>query len=385
MSKSLSIFSSEFITNLLPDNISDKLSQLGSLNLFEIVFPWAVFFVIFSIAMYLLRIQKNHIVRTSLYFVILYSFFRVCFFENPASWMLYKRLLTWQEIGFREVTVIDQNLRRFIVPPGDLEYLAIGSSQTGAIYSEYASSHRNFYKIEYSGMGPLDYYLYAEFIKKIKPKTLLLYLSGFDFGREISTETMIYAPSQSLLNHYFLINTLGKEIGLSKAIHLSAKMLFADFLPEYKNQFLFKGLRDKLLRKHLLLKTEEQRFLKKSNNEKMIEQVNILRRTLSEKPVELNFYIFERFLSSMVESGIKLVIVEGQYHPDAYSEKNLALERIVSERMMNLSKKYNFIYIPKDKLPALTSADFTDGYHINKTGSDKIIVNLLPAIIQQTH
>ena len=364
----------------MPHSISEKLNQLGTLNFYEIIFPWVIILIIFSVSLYALKNTKNKLLRLGVFIVIFYSLTRVILFENPAAWMGYRYSLTWKEIGFREATIIDQNLRRYISPPQNLKYLAIGSSQTGAVFSDYAQKHRDFYKIEYSGMGPLDYYLYSELVKQIKPKTLILFLSEFDFGRDIVKETMVFAPHQSLSKHYFLIDILSNELGTSSAIHLSIKMLLADLFPEYKYQFLFKGLRDKLLNKHFLLKTQEQAFSSHSAQDKATEQVDILLRTLNKKPIDLNFRIYEQFLLRVLNSDIKLVVVEGQYHPGAYSVKNKKLKAIVSSKMQELSRKYKFQYITTDKFPILLSEDFADGYHPNKIGSDKIVNTLIPIL-----
>lgn len=378
MSNSLSIFSSDTILNLLPLSISEKLIQLGSIDYYEIILPWIVCLIIVVSGMYALRFSKNKLFRLGIYSVLFYACLRLFLFDNPLSWLVYRQVLTWQEIGFREKAIIEQNLRKFIVPPSDLKFLALGSSQTGAIFSNYAKNNHNFYKIEYPGMGPLDYYLHSDTVANIKPETLILFLSEFDFAREQVTETMIYAQPQSFDRHYFLFNALKGKIGEGKAFHLSLKMLIADILPEYKFRFIFKGLRDKVLSKHYLVKTKESVFLNKSKKNITEEQTKRLRTglSLSPLPVGLNFYLFEAFLKELKKLNTKLVVIEGQYHPDAYSSTNKMLNKSVSEKLDKLSKEYKFKYITRSMYSQLSSTDYADAFHPNSKGAKKIIDSL---------
>ncbi|VAW87148.1 hypothetical protein MNBD_GAMMA16-10 [hydrothermal vent metagenome] len=62
-----------------------------------------------------------------------------------------------------------------------------------------------------------------------------------------------------------------------------------------------------------------------------------------------------------------MILVEGDYHPLTYSEKNIQLNGVVKSKFAKLTDRYkNITYVPRKTISEFTDSDFRDGYHVHK-------------------
>ena len=99
-----------------------------------------------------------------------------------------------------------------------------------------------------AGMGPSDFFLYAREVERIKPRDVVLYLSDFDLGNQPSMIGAKLAPPQSGRRIIELLQILRSY---PTAISFTEKQDFviSQAVPQYRYQYIFRGLLDKLVRK----------------------------------------------------------------------------------------------------------------------------------------
>ena len=338
------------------EELISRTSHLGELRYLGISFSLGLLVLMVFL---FIKINKSDLrLRHVLLALIGLGIFRMILFYNPIAWFFYYTSLGWEEVGFRQSNVITHQLRTFFEPPKNIKYMAIGSSQTGSIYSQYAKTNKDFYKLEFAGMGPADYLLYRDFILDVDPQYLLLHLSEFDLAREPSYDTLRYAPFQGLnLLDYFDILMTSDDYQSAKQTR--REMLLSSVFPEYKYSFIFKGLLKKVVGDHI----GEFRPISQSLTKN---QFAALENAFSEAPIDLSMRFLEAFFSFCIENKITVVVTEGQYHPDSYSPKNMYLNAIVRERLLDYAKTYpKFIYLNREQLPQFDAKNFNDAYHVN--------------------
>ena len=115
---------------------------------------------------------------------------RHCLFHTETSWRFYLEHLQPEDIGvtgFREHDFLKEEVQHFSLPsdfPG-VEYLAVGSSQTGFLYHKQSvKTPERLRVITVGGMSPFDFMLFRSRIEAYKPKNILLYLSELDMANE---------------------------------------------------------------------------------------------------------------------------------------------------------------------------------------------------------
>jgi hypothetical protein len=104
--------------------------------------------------------------------------------------------------------------------------------------------------------------------------------------------------------------------GYPTAISFAEKQDFviSHAIPQYRNQYIFRGLLDKIFRKKKGF--PEADVVAKSDKENFADQLKGFT-TLSDKYFDLNLNLLDSFVQEMAAEGIGVIIVEGHYHPEA--------------------------------------------------------------------
>ncbi len=295
--------------------------------------------------------------------ILIIILIRLILFDNIISWICYHTLLTPSDIGFRQRDTITQEFKKFLkYPASESKYLAIGSSQTGAVYGEYSKLHKDFRKIEMSGLGPLDMYLYRNYFAGYKPKYILLYLSEFDLARLPDLNLAKISASQKF-SLFEIFNDL-HEISIKYNTGIALKeMIAGEFFPEYKYSFIFKGLVNKLFSKDK--EFESQRTEAMIEGEHLNKRINDFNAKLNKEEIDVNIKFLKKFLDFCAGKKIFVVIVEGQYHPLLYNEKTLMLNKIVHDKLKEIADNYSCVkFIPRAQTIEFTKDDYRDLYHV---------------------
>jgi len=375
------IFDSDFLQALVPARVMDSLSTytyLGSLNLDRMLLPFLLMGLLLLLV--ILAGRKKWQFRSVIYFVGGIIFFRLMLFGNPVAWYLHSKLLGWNDVGFRQVNVIDNELRHYFDPPDEVRFLAIGSSQTGAIYGDYAKNNSDLYKVELSGLGPTEYYLYRDIVGKVKPEQVLLYLSEFDIARSPSYDTYRYAPRQwwSLVSYTLSLrkNEKSDEMGVGLK-----ELWIAQIFPEFKYSFIFKGYLRKWLGLNKVFELDAESFNVQLKEDKIRSHVGSLKEILDMNAIENSMAALTYFFEYCKSQGLQVAIIEGSYHPDAYNQKNLTLQSLVNEKMVQISELYeNIEFVSHDKISTLLAEDFMDGYHLTAAAGDRVTHEIIKYI-----
>jgi hypothetical protein len=292
---------------------------------------------------------------------------RVVLVCNPWSWEAYAGYLGGRDVGWRQRDVIIAERNNYLKKPAALDYLAVGSSQAGAIFWDYGMDHKELDVFMMAGLFPLDYVLYRDYIFAYRPRVILLYLSDFDMARVRSTRRVVMAPSQGIYLPLLFAQLRGFPQGrdYDQAI---LEMAVGEVFPEFRYGFIFRGLLDKGLGKKVALREESPPAMP----EEMELEVGALDTKIAAvagriKPdsLDFNFFFLEEFIKRCTHRGIEVVIVEGQYMPAAQAVAGQAVREVVRERMQALAaSRQGVAYLPREAVLQFDDEDFTDISHV---------------------
>jgi hypothetical protein len=144
--------------------------------------------------------------------------------------------------------------------------------------------------------------------------------------------------------------------------HITTELAFARFLPEYKFSFLFRDMADRLLNKYSLLKMVSPFDVSDSVYLRM--HLKSLR-YLSAQYISFNNTYLQKAIRYLNNRNIRVVIVEGQYNPMAFSPENRELNRKIKALLRQTASENPLnVFIPREQQIPVTLEDFTDGYHL---------------------
>jgi hypothetical protein len=302
---------------------------------------------------------------------------RFALLGNGLPWSYYARVLTPELVGDRQYDLIKAQRDRFEARSRGPRYLAVGSSQTEAVYYNYAREHDDLETFIVAAMMPLDFVLYAENIVRRRPETVLLYLSDFDIAKRPSPEATVLSPSQGLdlISSIRLLRSRPPVEGLGGAM---VELGLGELLPELKYGFIFRGLVDKQLRRF-----GRRLGARPPPGQRVPEEERIrwLRESLAEEYVEFNLTWLEHFLSTMVGSSIHVVIVEGHYNPRADNEATQRLKLMVRERLSEIDDRFERVrFIPLSELRPFSVEHYADLTHVAHDEGERFARDLLARI-----
>jgi len=299
--------------------------------------------------------------RTPISVLTLLLTLRAGLLQNGFVWQQYDWRLDQDILGWRNDDVVSLVEQHWNLQKPSVEYLVVGSSQVGAIFHQFAHDNERVDVFNMAGMGPLEMNLYIEYILQHKPKNIILYLSEFDLARPPNFNGMKIAPNQGTAL-FDLTEVVSEAESYNNATNALAHLTMGEVLPEYKYAFVFKGLKAKYfyekeaLRKITVSKT--------SNNQFLTRQLVSLSK-LNAGNVQYNSYLLEKFIGRLSEENIGVYIVEGSYHPEAYSAENMLINARVRVWVDKLIVKQPAItFIQRQHLPVLVAEDYKDGYHL---------------------
>lgn len=349
--------------------MEETLAKISQLDFSFLLYIFAKLVILAGVYWWAKRLPQRW--KTIINVGIIILVIRIILFQNPLAWYVYNHTLKPEVIGWRQSSVLYDKFTQY-KDHDEVKYLAIGSSQTGFIYGYGYTGGRlsNFAVKTVAGLGPVDMYLYRHNILNYEPKKILLYLSDFDMGRPPTLETFKLTPDQGIYfpGSYF---ELQKHFSGQQFTRTIKEMLVGEIFPEYKYSFIFKGYLDQLFNKNSAFPTPSARMSPEEYQEYQIKQ---LKEVIDKDHIETNLYYLNKFISFFEERGIKVVIFEGQYHPDAYIEKNLIVKRKVRDEFRKLEKSHtNVNFLSKSDLVWFDATDFRDGYHVNQKAGEKFV------------
>ncbi|MEQ9409407.1 MAG: hypothetical protein RIK87_16845 [Fuerstiella sp.] len=114
--------------------------------------------------------------------------------------------------------------------------------------------------------------------------------------------------------------------------------------------------------------------------------IGYLKRNVGHKVlVEANFRAFRQFSEQLTQHQIRLIVIEGQVHPDARRACDTdGMQQTTRQRLTELAVEHRFTFVPSADLPEFSAADFADAYHLNPTGRRKLSSFLAACLIKLT-
>ncbi len=303
---------------------------------------------------------------------------RAAVFPNPAALLLLHRLLPAEQVGFRQADALrkDYEHTRTWSP---VRYLAVGSSQASAVFSEYCNTHEDAEKFAMAGLGPCGQYVYLPYMLERKPQVIVVYLSAFDMGRKPPLAAaklgpfLGYGRFRSILPILAETNTW-TEIG---------EFAVANVLPEYRYQYVWRGLLDRVSGRNQAF-PERNVLTRMRSTDHLLEQGRRLAE-LTHDALPANLALVRMLADQCTKRSVKLVIVEGHFHPDFYTKKQ-ALNRAVREGLSELARQRSDVYfVPREETTTFVPEDYADPYHVHKEAgrrfSEALFGACLPRIL----
>ena len=325
-----------------------------------------LFIILYPLAREMVKIDRF---RNLLILILLIFFTRLLLLDNPFAWKIYHKILTQQDIGYREFDIIGTQIDRFkrSLMPKPTKFLAVGSSQVGGIFYNWGGPPIDLKIYSVAGMKPIDYLLYRDDLQKYRPQNILLYLSEFDIAVIPQIETVLLGPRQGLN----LVGIWKKiiECGLwNEYKNMLVHIAIAEILPEYKYAFIFRGMVKKVWEpKPANANTNSPGPTKDKSkiNAEIMKSIEQLNSAFQDVAIQFNIECLKEFIAFCKDQNIKVIIVEGQYNPLAYTPKALTYNTKVKEMLFAISQEYpNVHFIPRTLCYQFRSLEYTDISHV---------------------
>lgn len=369
--------------NILPDWISSRLDDnfLRLIDKYrvsnEYIFEFIIIASVLIIGWYL-AIKKIQVWKSASFLILSILTLRLLLLWNPISWTLYHEVLAPDDVGWRQDSVIIYETKKYFETPPHVKYLAIGSSQAYAVFNSYARSHEDLSLFTLPAMGTLDYMLYKKYIAALGPEYLLLYLSEFDIARIPPFNAYKHAPAQMSYwpELYARIKSLSHWDESGTFI---SDMLIGEVFPEYKYSFVFRSIVNKMLGHPE--DPQKGDIRNDARNDAFNTQLQNLAENMKEEGIDFNVTFLRDFLTFCEEQGMKVVIIEGQYNPLAYNQKNRQINSIVDRKLQEVANNYrNTIFLRRKDVYNFTDAQYRDIYHVYPEAGLLFTENLLHSL-----
>lgn len=344
--------------------------------------PFAVKLAAAVIACIVLWIKKPRW-RNAGYAVVFIVLVRLALFDNPYIWGHHFTKLETDDVGWRQQSALGVEYYKFFKITKPKQYLAVGSSQTYAIYMPYSKDHSDLIVFNLSGMTPLDMFFYRKYIVERKPEYILLFLSEFDLAKIPNLDAVKIGPSQGL----GLLRELPVLYGILKLAPPSIalyEIMVGELLTEYKFSFIFRGYLDKWTAKRPALKIKSKLDDLNPDANQIADAVSDLVKDLDRKWIPFNAYFLEKFLGYCQDHGIKIIIAEGQYNPSAYTDKTLELNRIARQELERIDRSFDAVtFLPREQTLTFTEEDYQDSVHVKAESGVRYAGDLIKRIGSQ--
>jgi len=255
--------------------------------------------------------------------------------------------------------------------------LAMGSSQTSAIFADEAKQRSDLFESSLYDMGPLDYYLYRDTLQRINPEMVLLQLSLYDLGRAPDYSLFRYAPG-GIDNIFSYAQSITEIQGSGlESSHLTS--YFLSYLStEYKYSYIIKAYINRVTGVPAFSLNPRKDVYGSVVTDTIDTQVINMQNGFTLDYLDLNLYAINEFIKYCKDNSIKVVITHGQYNPVVNNDTGIKMELEVKKKLTELASRYdNTQYIGLEKLKVFNEEDYIDAYHVNKDAAHFYVDSLL--------
>ena len=361
---------------------------------------YAVLAAVLVVAVGVARVARRVVpawLTTTVSCLVCFALVRVVLFGNPVTLRFYQRHLTPEAVGPRQWAVLDLDILEYQRDrrPAQIENLAVGSSQVGAIFSQWMSDPPQELRVySMAGMKTLDYVLYEDAIAAQNPSRIILYLSAFDLTAAPELYSLSLAPSRptAMWSVIQRLRASGlKPEDVDGPIH---EFIASQLFPEYRYAFLFKAFTKPIFQPSGTSMarvqppdSEEPRVVRAAWSSAGAQESAVDEETARHVKefvgyyypewLDYNFAFLKEFVRFCQQRGLDIVIAEGQVNPVVQSPKVDALEAIVRSRMAELELQFsNLTFVPATASFLFGPSDYVDLTHVHREAAVKYTAHL---------
>jgi hypothetical protein len=306
---------------------------------------------------------------------------RLLLLDNPYVWNFYLHHLEPGAVGWRQASLIEKVRDSYLSVTEPPRILAVGSSQTGAVFDSLAKASADLSTFTIAAMAPMDFVLYSKEIIRRRPETVILYLSDFDLAKRPAREALVLVPQNGTRIIPIAMRMLKlPEASVEKEARAAlVEMLFGEILPELKFRFVFRSMADRQIAR--VANRFGRRDSRPSERAGVDQLIAWFREDLSSSHLPFNALWLEEFLEIMKREAISVVIVEGHYNPLAADERIERLNRDTFGLLTAISDRHLHVrFIPRTQILEFAADDYYDLTHVHAEAGERFARELLTRI-----
>ena len=227
------------------------------------------------------------------------------------------------------------------------------------------------------GMVPMQYAAVSQPMANKKLTHVVCWLSEFDFYREKTLPTNRLRWCSSAHNMAQLLDTLDWNLCFKNRGEL-ADLAFAATCPLWQQRsviqmgaFRFWWRFDNVESSEKTKDADEQKIGGKLVAKE--QGVANARKNIQRTPLLLaNVASFQQFANAIVASGAKLIVIEGESHPDTMNAYPHEFRSETRQMLMEKSVEIGFEYFESEQRPQFELSDWRDAVHLNERGRAKL-------------
>ena len=330
---------------------------------------------VFLILLVVIRLTEKgpRMLRMGLYIILSIGIIEFAIFRNPVCLHFFWHRMSVTQMGWKQRDSIRLDLTQR-EEAWKKRYIAVGSSQAHATFNRASIDNKELGIVHTAGMTPVEIWWYRDIIKKHCDDTVILYLSEMDLIRSLRTSSFLISPQRDQSDLTELSRLFMEK---QTADHSEiAELWISNYFATYRYSFLANGLIKKTAEtiggKNAILEPDETVW----DNDAVGFLIKRTKKT-GDDWITTNTKALDQFLAWSNTNDLKVVILQGQYHPKAQHQLR-DLRNQAAELLKSISEKYeNTVFVSQDEIEPFAAEDFTDPTHVSAEAGEKFTKRFL--------
>ncbi|QEF99484.1 hypothetical protein Mal15_35490 [Stieleria maiorica] len=224
------------------------------------------------------------------------------------------------------------------------------------------------------GMVPLQYLAVADPLVRQRPSVVICWVSEFDFFRETTVPTVRLRWLMDRTSLLRIASTLSLRHQFVQRAQL-ADLALASLSTLWQQRSLFQMVAFRFwwdwdAEGHTISEDEATVGGQLVDQEQGLRNI---RRNIRRTPlVDSNFDAFAKFSALVVQSGGRLIVLEGESHPDAMAAYPPEFRSETRRRLGQMAETIGFEYRTEGMRPSFGPDDWRDAVHLNQFGRERL-------------
>jgi hypothetical protein len=305
---------------------------------------------------------------------------RAILFYNPYAMRFYLKHGTSDDFGWRQLSLLHYKAFQEKTDVKRCRYLAIGSSQVGAMFRVFPRAFDLFGLV---GLLPSEYGFYEQYVMKKHPRYIFLYLSEIDFAKKNEPGRLL-VNAENLSHSIKIFMVVNRhdygQINIRNIMRRIGYIIAVNYIiPEHKNGYIFRGLVHNFLRYNEVFSIESNTLVGKGSVILEAQKYGLLALNSDENQIETNMELFEDFVSFCKKQDIRVIILEGGFSQILWTEDNKRMHEKVLAGLSEITKRnHNVIVVPKTEIYEIQPSDYSayDAVHVDEEGAVRYMNSL---------